>query len=43
MVQLEGVKQQDIARELGVSLSMVKKYIAQAQQCCGGGEDYAQR
>lgn len=32
--QLEGKKQQDIARDLGVSLSMVKKYIAQAQQQC---------
>lgn len=34
LAQLEGKKQQDIALELGVSLSMVKKYMAQAQQSC---------
>lgn len=33
MAQLEGEKLQDIALELGISLSMVKKYMAQAQQC----------
>jgi len=32
MAQLEGKKLQDIALELGISLSMVKKYMAQAQQ-----------
>lgn len=42
LAQLEGKKQKDIARELGVSLSMVKKYIAQAQQCCAGSENGAE-
>lgn len=39
--QLEGKKQQEIAGDLGVSLSMVKKYIAQAQQHCSGVEQSA--
>ncbi|WP_171035322.1 sigma-70 family RNA polymerase sigma factor [Limnobacter alexandrii] len=34
LAQLEGKKQEDIASELGVSLSMVKKYMAQAQEKC---------
>ncbi|MCR2747847.1 sigma-70 family RNA polymerase sigma factor [Limnobacter parvus] len=39
--QLEGKKQQEIAGDLGVSLSMVKKYIAQAQKRCSGVEQAA--
>lgn len=34
MVRLDGMKYQDIAEELGVSVSMVKKYIAQTLLHC---------
>lgn len=36
--QLDGLSQAEIALELGVSISTVKRYIVQAiQQCCFGG------
>ncbi|WP_309565961.1 sigma-70 family RNA polymerase sigma factor [Methylobacillus flagellatus] len=36
--QLDGMSQADIAGELGVSISTVKRYIVQAvEQCCFGG------
>lgn len=34
MAQLDGMKQAEIASELGVSLTTVKRYLVQAGMCC---------
>ena len=34
MAQLDGMKQADIARELGLSLTTIKRYLVQAGMHC---------